>query len=290
MQLNASAQIPAVDGSLLTNSATRTKLQTKNISATAPTANQVLEYNALSSQWEAMANTSSQWTTNGTSIFYNTGNVGIGTTSPANKLDVNGGINTSGFSTFSNTSAGITAPVTINNAFSTPTANFGVSLAFDNGSVQTSNITSAWNGSASTDAYLSFSTLGSSSVTEKMRITSGGNVGIGTTSPGYKLDVAGSVNASAVLVNGVPVGTGSGSVSNISAGTGLTGGNITTAGTLNVDVGTTANKILQLNASAQIPAVDGSLLTNVSASANKIIGKNIGAVAPTANQVLDTMP
>ena len=67
----------------------------------------------------------------------------------------------------------------------------------------------------------------------------------------------------------------------------LTGGTINTNGTLNVDVGTTANKILQLNASAQIPAVDGSLLTNVSASANKIIGKNIGAVAPIANQVLE---
>ena len=73
-----------------------------------------------------------------------------------------------------------------------------------------------------------------------------GNVGIGTTTPDYKLDVAGAINASSVLVNGVPVGTGSGSVSNVSAGTGLTGGNITTAGTLNVDVGRAANKILQL--------------------------------------------
>lgn len=33
-----------------------------------------------------------QWTTNGTSIYYNTGNVGIGTTVPAERLEVNGNI------------------------------------------------------------------------------------------------------------------------------------------------------------------------------------------------------
>src|SRR6185312_7874006 len=34
-----------------------------------------------------------------------------------------------------------------------------------------------------------------------------GNVGIGTATPGYKLDVAGTVNASALMINGVAVGT-----------------------------------------------------------------------------------
>lgn len=33
-----------------------------------------------------------QWTTNGTSIYYNTGNVGIGTTAPAERLEVNGNL------------------------------------------------------------------------------------------------------------------------------------------------------------------------------------------------------
>ncbi len=63
---------------------------------------------------------------------------------------------------------------------------------------------------------------------------------------------------------------GSGDISrvNITAGTGLTGTKDTTTGdhtqTLNVDVGTTANKIVQLDGSGRLPAVDGSQLTGVS--------------------------
>lgn len=57
-----------------------------------------------------------------------------------------------------------------------------------------------------------------------------------------------------------------GTLTSITAGTGLTGGTITTSGTIAVDVGTTANKVVQLDASAKLPAVDGSALTGLSAS------------------------
>ena len=59
---------------------------------------------------------------------------------------------------------------------------------------------------------------------------------------------------------------GAGSVTSVGSGTGLTGGPITGSGTLNVDVGTSASKIVQLDGNAKLPAVDGSALINLNAS------------------------
>lgn len=64
----------------------------------------------------------------------------------------------------------------------------------------------------------------------------------------------------------VGTGTGSGTVTSVGSGTGLTGGPITTTGALAVDVGTTAGKILQVAAGDKLPVIDGSQLTNLSAA------------------------
>lgn len=55
-------------------------------------------------------------------------------------------------------------------------------------------------------AVLFATTNSSGTVTERMRIDSDGNVGIGTTAPGYTLEVNGSINATNLYKGGSPVG------------------------------------------------------------------------------------
>jgi len=71
-------------------------------------------------------------------------------------------------------------------------------------------------------------------------------------------------------------GGGSGTVTSILASTGLTGGTITTTGTVAVDVGTAANKILQVTSTTQYPGVDGFLITNLNMTASNAGGGQLG--------------
>lgn len=78
--------------------------------------------------------------------------------------------------------------------------------------------------------------------------------------------------------------SGSGTVTSVSSGSGLLGGTFTGVGTISADTGTTANKLVQLNAAAQIPAVDGFLLTNINAV--KLQSFNIATNTPTSAQIM----
>ena len=114
-----------------------------------------------------------------------------------------------------------------------------------------------------------FTTLGSAT-TERVRITNAGNVGIGTSTPGAKLEVA---NSDA-LVYGLTVGRGGGAVSgNTAVGSGALTAN-TASGTANTAVGDSA--LATNTAGDQLTAVGANALNAVTGSANTAVGAGCG--------------
>jgi hypothetical protein len=112
-----------------------------------------------------------QWSSNGTNIYYNSGTVGIGTSAPATHLDVNGDIRgTRG--TFG--AAGLSP-------------NYELQVASSTGADR--NIFMAGVSGFSNGFKVDYG-----NAPQAMKYTFvDGNVGIGTTSPGYPLDVNGSI-------------------------------------------------------------------------------------------------
>jgi hypothetical protein len=357
VQVAAGNKLPVIDGSNLTG-VNAVQIQGKNISATAPTANQVLKWNNGTSVWEAAAETdvyngtvtsvvsgsgltggnitstgtlavdvgttagkivqmaagdklpavdgsnltnlnlsgSSGFVQNGNSfgaaatlgtndnfaLNFETnnatrmtldisGNFGIGSTAPASKLDVAGQLTlgTSG------TAGSIDLRRSSDGATTASITNYGTEFRMQN---------------TSGSGYFSFFT-NNGSTTEKVRIDNAGNVGIGTTNPAVKLDVAGVMRVTDICdetganCKDISAGWGGGGdIDGVYSGTGLTGGFASGSGTLAVDVGTVAGKIVQMAAGDKLPAVDGSNLTQVNAV--KLQSKSVSATAPTANQVL----
>jgi hypothetical protein len=202
-----------------------------------------------------------------------TGNVGIGTTAPSDKLDVVGNINVVGssarigfnagnmavkdeggyklgFQTYNSTSGTITTKMVLdtngnvgigtnNPAAKIEVVGSGTAMRVSNSSTgsgstaiqlgaYTANATGVYGAHIRT--YHNFGGGGASSLafetngtTERMRITSAGNVGIGTTTPAEKLDVVGNIKASGTVKTGsltVAVATASSSATAVAAGAG----------------------------------------------------------------------
>ncbi len=160
-------------------------------------------------------------TNNSTKIYIDTlGNVGIGDISPEYRLDVAGTTRSGQLSTFTPTSSTLSASSVASSyglVLGTSSATSGTqnqsAIAFIN--TATSFATATPNaaimlerpsGSSSAGSLLFFtkeSTSGTATIVERMRISAAGNVGIGTISPSYKIDVVGDSRIQGDLYIGV---------------------------------------------------------------------------------------
>jgi len=143
--------------------------------------------------------------------YFNGGNVGIGTTSPTSRMEVVDSVN------------GIFNGLTITNTQSDDSSGRGSSLTmYSRSSKDVYGQIKYFRNTSPDGRYLDFinSDTGSTaaqrflfSTNERMRITSAGNVGIGSTTPSYKLSVAGS----AYFDGGTVIASGFTATSSISA-------------------------------------------------------------------------
>ena len=127
----------------------------------------------------------------------NSGNVGIGTDSPSEKLEVAGNVILDANNANIKIKSGVTGTKGdiqwLFNSNSTAYASIGIE--YDNRSTDGLLLDSGYAITLDTTTYTRFSRLGA----EHMRITSGGNVGIGTTGPSSKLHVNGVTQTSGII-------------------------------------------------------------------------------------------
>ena len=201
-----------------------------------------------------------------TNTFPSSGNAGIGTTTPSYPLTISQtGNSINRLVSLANDSSGASAQT----AFSffegaTEKFKFGLNSSGATGYVGGVNAFQLWHFQ---NAPIIF---GTNSI-ERVRIDGGGNVGIGTTTPGYKLEVAGTIRSSTggfMFPNG-SVQTTAATMTGVTAGSGLTGGGTSGNATVDIGAGTgvtvTADAISVNYGSTAGTAVEGNKSVTVTA-------------------------
>jgi len=256
-----------------------------NPSLSSCTSGQVPQFDGLNWSCTNIASASSQWKNSSSDIYFNTGKVGIGTTTPGHSLHVK---NSSDSAVMSETSSAAAVGEYFAKADGggvLQTLMFGTSAAgtlFNNAVAGAAYVLTNSVGGAN-PTLLGIGTLSATPLvlgtnnTERMRITSAGTIGIGTTTPNssYKLDVNGNINASGEIYRqGVALVPGSVNGNYWNTATGgiqYSGGNVA--------VGTTINTLSTLAATLNVAAVG----TDFNPSTNTGTAIRMGVGVPTGN-------